>query len=127
MKKLIKLVRLSSKKAFLKLRNIWNIYCPDLNKDFNITNLFLKHISWSSKNRKIRDVIERLSCINLIEEISERWKLIETRIEPQIEWYIYKHSYKINLTIKNIDFFMILWERKNWEIILISIFLNYLE
>jgi len=127
MKKLVKLIRLSSKKAFIKLRNIWDISCIDLNKNFSVTNLFLKHISWSSKNRKIRDIIERLSSINLIEEISEKWKLTETRLEPKIEWYIYKCSYKINLKIWEIDFFMILWERINWEIILISVFLNYLE
>jgi hypothetical protein len=34
--------------------------------------LFLKHISGSSKNRKLKDIIERLSSINLIEEISEK-------------------------------------------------------
>jgi len=127
MKNLVKLVRLSSKEAFKKLRDSWKIYCNAIWKNFSITNLFLKHISWSSKNRKIKDIIERLSSINLIEKISLDWELVEERNQPVISWYTYKKSYKINLEISKIDFFIILWERVNWDIILISVFLNYLE
>ncbi len=127
MQKLVALIRLSSKEAFKKLRSIWNIKCVCLNKNFTVTNLFLRHISWGSKNRKLRDIIERLSSINLIEKISKDWILTERRKSPKIEWYIYKYSYRINLLIWKIDFFIILWERNTWEIVLISVFLNYLE
>jgi len=127
MKNLVKLVRLSSKEAFKKLRASWEIYCKAIDKNFSVTNLFLKHISWSSKNRKIKDIIERLSSVNLIEKIALEWKLTEERIEPIIEWHVYEKSYKINFEISKIDFFIILWERKEWEIVLISVFLNYLD
>jgi len=84
MRKIVKLVRLSSKEAFKKLRNNWKIYCKCLDENFIVTNLFLKHISWSSKNRKIRYIIERLSSINLIESISNNWILKEKRKNPII-------------------------------------------
>jgi hypothetical protein len=127
MKNLIKLVRIASKESFIKLRNLWEIKCNSLWKNFKVTNLFLRHISWSSKWRKIKDIIERLSSISLIEKIAEKWILVETRKNPIIEWYRYEYSYKIKLNIKNIDFFIILWDRKTWETILISVFLNYLK
>jgi len=79
MKKLVKLIRLSSKEAFRKLRNLWEIYSINLWKSFTVSNLFLNHISWSSKNREISDIIERLSSINLVELVSEKWELVETR------------------------------------------------
>lgn len=75
-KKLVKLVRLSSKEAFLKLRNIWPIFCLAINKNFEVTNLFLRHISGSSKNRELFDIVERLSCVNLVEKIALNSTLI---------------------------------------------------
>ena len=127
MQKLVELVRVSSKETFIKLRSIWEIRCISLNKNFKVTNLFLRHISWRSKSRLLKEVIERLSSISLIEKIWEKWKLIETRNNPQIERFNYKKSYKINLTIKKLDFFIILAEKSSWELILISVFMNYLE
>ena len=59
MKKLIKLIRLSSKKAFIKLRDKWDIYCSPIEKYFKVTNLFLKHISWSSKKRLCQGLFPR--------------------------------------------------------------------
>ena len=127
MKKLVKLVRLSSKESFKRLRDLGEIKCNAINKNFKVTNLFLRHISWSSKNRRIRDIIERLTSINLIEKVSSKWKLIETRKKPIIEKYEYKKSYKIKLKISNINFYLILAERFEWEVILISVFINFLE
>lgn len=128
MKQLVKLVRLSSKEAFKKLRSSKKIYCKDLNKTFKVTNLFLRHISWRSKNRELRDVIERLSSINLIEKIWNEWDLIEVRDNIVIEWYKkFDKSYKIKLITSNIEFFIILWEKSTSEVILISVFLNYLD
>jgi len=128
MKKIVKLIRLSSKEAFLKLRNIWEINCYAIWKKFRITNLFLNHISGNRKNRSLIDVIERLSSINLIEKISVNWNLVETRKNITIEWSKkFKFSYKIKLIKNNMEFFIILWEKENKEIILISVFVNYLE
>ena len=128
MKKIVKLVRLSSKEAFLKLRNLWEINCYAIWKSFIITNLFLNHISWNRKNRSFREVIERLSSINLIEKISLEWDLIETRKDITIEWNKkFKASYKIKFIKNKIEFFIVLWEKVNWKIILISVFINYLE
>jgi hypothetical protein len=128
MKKIVKLVRLSSKEAFLKLRSIWEINCYAIWKKFKVTNLFLNHISWNRKNRSFRDVIQRLSSINLIEKISINWELVEKRNNIIIEWNKeFKFSYKIKYTKQEMEFFIVLWEKKSWEIILISVFLNYLE
>ena len=127
MKKLVKLIRVSSKESFKKLRSLWNIYCWWIDKNFIVTNIFFRHISGSSKSRTLKNIIERLSSVNLIEKIARNWNLVEIREKPIIEWYEYNKSYKINLEISKIDFFIILWERKSWEIILISVFMNYLD
>ena len=127
MQKLKKLVKISSKENFYKLRGLWEIKCKSINKNFKVTWLFLRHISWVSRNRVIRDIIERLSSIALVEKIAEKWELIEIREKIQIEKFNYEKSYKIKLKIENIDFYLILAEKHNWTIILISVFLNYLE
>jgi hypothetical protein len=44
MKKIVKLVRLSSKEAFLKLRSIWEINCYAIWKKFKVTNLFINYL-----------------------------------------------------------------------------------
>ncbi len=125
MKKLIKIIRISSKQWFKRLRDKWEIYCEAINNTFIVSNLFLKHISGWSKNRKLREIIERLSIINLVEEIALKWNLVETREKVIIEKYFYKRSYKLLLNIKWIDFFLVLAEKNNWKIILISTFLNF--
>jgi len=128
MKKIVKLLRLSSKESFLKLRNIWQIDCSAIWNKIKITNFFLKHISWKSRIRWLREIIERLSSINLIEKIINNWELVETRKNITIEWNkSFIASYKIKHIIKDIEFFVILAEKDNKEIILISVFLNYLE
>ena len=127
MKKVVKLVRLSSKEAFLKLRNLWEINCYAIWKKFSVTNFFLNHISWKSRSRWMREIIERLSSINLIEKISCNWELVETRENIFIEWKKFNNSYKIKIIKQNIEFFIILWEKDNNKIILISVFVNYLE
>ena len=127
MQKLKKLVKISSKENFYKLRGLWEIKCKSINKNFKVTWLFYRHVSWTTKNRALREIIERLSSISLIEKISEKWELIENRENIQIEKFNYKKSYKIKLKIEKIDFFIILAEKNNWNVILISVFLNYLE
>jgi len=127
MQKLKQLVKISSKENFYKLRNLWEIRCNSIDKSFKVTWLFYRHISWTAKNRTLREIVERLSSVGLIEKISEKWKLIQTRNNIEIENFNYYKSYKIKLKIEKIDFFIILAEKNNWNIILISIFLNYLE
>jgi len=128
MKKIVKLIRLSSKEAFLKLRNLWEINCYAIWKKFKITNLFFRHISWNAVKRNLREIIERLSSINLIEKISCNWELVETRNNIIVEKKNrFKKSYKIKYSFADIDFFIVLWEKDNNEIILISVFINYLE
>lgn len=128
MKRIIILTRISSKEAFKKLRELWEIECKDLWKNFKITNLFFRHISWQAKSRSVREVIERLTSINLIEKIASEWKLIETRKDIIVEWKKnFVISYKMKLQIWNIEFFIILWEKINNEIVLISVFLNFLK
>ena len=128
MNKLIKIISIASKEWFKELRSKWPIFCNSLEKEFTITNLYLRHISWNTiKKRELREIIERLSMITLIQKIANNGELIETREEVKIEKFIYKYSYKISLTIKNIKFKIILWEKINWGIILISSFVNFNE
>jgi len=127
MQKLKQLIKISSKESFYKLRDLWKINCKSLDKNFKVTWLFLRHISWVSRNRVIRDIIERLSSVSLVERIARQWFLIETRKDIQIEKFYYKFSYKIKLKIETIDFYLILAEKRNWNIVLISVFINYLE
>jgi len=127
MRKIIKLVRLSSKEAFLKLRDLWEIKCNSIWKTFRVTNFFLNHISWKSRNRVLREIIERLSSINLIEKIALNWELVETRENIKIEWKDFKKSYKIKFIKQKIEFFIVLAEKNNWELILVSVFINYLK
>lgn len=125
MKKLIKVVRVSAKEWFIKLRDKWEIYCKAIDNNFIVSNLFFRHISWASKNRKIREIIERLSIINLVEKIWTKWELVELRKNIIIEENNYKESYKIKFYYKKIDFYIILAKREDCSIVLISAFLNY--
>jgi hypothetical protein len=126
MKRLIKIVSISAKQWFKNLREKWPIYCKSIDKNFEITNLYLRHISWNTvKKRETKEIIERLSMINLIEKISKKWELVETREEVKIEKFIYKFSYKVSLKLNNFTFKIVLWEKINWWIVLISSFVNY--
>ncbi len=128
MKHFVKLIRLSSKEAFLKLRSLGKIHCKAIEKDFIVTNLFLRHISWSSKNREIHDIIERLSCINLIEKIWAESVLIDTRENVIIDGKKkFQKTFKVKTQMKDFEFFLVLWEKSSQEIILISVFFNFLD
>ena len=126
MKKLVKIIRISAKEWFKKLRKEWLIYCSAINKKFSIWNIFLNHISWSSiKKRSIREIIERLSIINLVEGIALEWVVVEERgnlIFEKTKYFV--KSYKILLEIRWVKFYLIIWEKKNWDTVLISCFLK---
>ena len=125
MKKIIKIIRISWKEWFKNLRDKWPIYCKAINCNFTVSNLFLNHISWSSKKRKLRDIIERLSSINLVEKVWLNWILLEERWDVIVEnKRKFIKTFKIVYEISKIDFFLVLWEKKDWKIVLISTFLN---
>jgi len=66
MERLVKIVRMSSKVAFINLRDLCPIFCSCLWENIRVTNIFLRHVSWSSKKRNIFDIVKRLSTINLV-------------------------------------------------------------
>lgn len=114
MKHIVKLVRLSSKEAFVKLRNVGEIYCGALDKSFVVTNLFLRHISGSSKNRKIEDIISRLSCVTLIDRIGKESIFIEQRENVIIEGKRkFVKTFKVKAIIKDFEFFLVLGEKND--------------
>jgi len=124
MKKLIQIIRISSKEWFSKLKNKSPIFSDKLSKNIYITHTFYNHISWYKKVRPIREIIERLSIINLIEKIIKIWEITEIRENQKFEKSLFfKKTYKIVLNIKNIDFKIIVWEKKNWKIIALSCFI----
>jgi len=129
MKDLFRVVSISSKEWFKNLRNKCPLFCESLNKNFVITNIFLRHISWNTvKKRELKEIISRLSSISLIEKIAIEWKIVEIRKEVVVERKsFYNTTYKIWLKIKNIIFYIVLWEKKDWKIILISTFSNILN
>ncbi len=125
MKKLVKIVRISSKEWFKKLRDKWPIYCKAIDEKFMVSNLFLRHISWNATKRSIMEIIERLSIINLVEKIWSTWNLLEVRENILIEKNNYRKSFKIWLTIKKVDFSIILAQRIDEKVVLISAFVNF--
>lgn len=69
MKKLTKVIRITSKIAFKRLHKQGKIYCSALNENVKITNLFYYHISGAAKKRSIQEIILRLSCVIIVDEI----------------------------------------------------------
>jgi len=124
MKKLIRIVRLSSREWIKELKKKNPILCNALEKDFSVTNTFYQHILWYQKSRPNREVIERLSLINLIVKIASEWKLKETRENWKYELEIYNFTYKISLKIWWLVFHIILWEQKSNKLILLSCFVT---
>jgi hypothetical protein len=93
MKKLLPLVKISAKRIFKSLRSKAPIFCPSIKQPINIGKLFLNHISYA-RRREIRDIIERLIMLSLVEEIIEEGKCIETRQSSGKTFY--KISHQIN-------------------------------
>jgi len=127
MEKIIKIIRISSKEWFYELKAKSPLKCWILDKNFFITSTFYNHISWYKKSRPIREIIERLSLVNLIVKIWKEWELLEQRENQKFEKNsFFKKIYKISLKISKIDFKIVLWEKESWKIILLSCFVgNY--
>ena len=122
MDNLIKIVKIASKSSFKNLKKSVPYFCTILNKPIFVTNIFYKHISWYSKNRKIKEIIERLSIISLIEEIALEWDIFQIKEDVFYEKSHFVKSYKISYKIENIYFLIIVWEKNNWKLTLLSCF-----
>ena len=122
MKHILRIIRISSKKWFKLLKEKAPYKCSGLNKEIEITNIFLKHISWYKKPREIKDIIVRLWMINLIDDILLNWEIIEKRENWKYEWKIYNFTYKVSLKLSWIRFILVVWENKKNKLILLSCF-----
>jgi len=103
MKSLQKILKISARYAFKKLRSESPYFCGTLKEEVFVTRIFWNHINFS-KDRALHDSLERLSMFPLIETIIENGKIIFsdkkfTKIyfkELEIEFLIIilKDSYK---------------------------------
>lgn len=116
---IIKIVRISMKKSFKRLKENSPVFCTILNKDIKVTNTYFKHINWYAKHRKLKEIIIRLSIINLIDDILKNWILSEKRNEECFVYY--EIQYEINWKV----FCLVLSKnKKSAEIILFSWFVK---
>ena len=127
MDNILKIIRISSNKWFKILKKNSPYYCKSLNNTVNITRTFQNHISGYSKSRVNREIIERLSILNLIDDILLNWKIIEERKKWLFEWKEYKNTYKISFKIKSFYFILIIWEKYNWGFLLLSCFVKNIK
>ena len=125
MENLIKIIKIASKSSFKNLKKNAPYNCTILNKPIFVSNIFYKHISWYSKNRKIEEIIERLSIMSLIEEIALEWDIFQTRENTTYEKYdFYKTTYKISYLKEWFYFIILIWEKWNWKLVLLSCFVK---
>ncbi len=125
MEDLIRIIKIASKSSFKSLKKNAPYNCTVLNKPIFITNIFYKHISWYSKNRKIEEIIERLSIMSLIEEIALEWDVFQTRENTTYEKYdFYKTTYKISYFKEWFYFIILIWKKGNWKLVLLSCFVK---
>jgi len=122
MEQLIKIVKISSKSSFNILKKNAPYFCTILDKNIFVTNKFYKHISWYSRNRKIEEIIERLSIISLIEEIALSWNIFQTKEDTFYEKMHFIKTYKLSYKIEDIYFIILVWEKDSWKLILLSCF-----
>lgn len=124
MKKLAKIIRITSKIAFKKLHQKWFLTCGAIQKNVQVTNLFYYHISGSAKKRSLKEVVTRLSCIVVVPIILLKWYIAEVRYNTTIEWRNSDIAIQINLQVKWIHFATIVSLRKN-KFYLISTFIDH--
>jgi len=118
----IKIVRISVKRSFLKLRKESPLFCNSIWKKIEISNIYFNHINWEAKKRKIKEIILRLSIINLVDEILEKWFLYEKRSRENENFIYYEIQYKLEWEI----FCLILSEnKKSSKVTLLSWFIKY--
>ena len=128
MDNLTKIVKIASKSSFKILKKNAPYNCTVLEKPIFVSNIFYKHISWYSKNRKNIEIIERLSIMSLIEEIALEWEIFQTKEDTFYEKYdFYKKTYKISYFKEWFYFIILVWEKGNWKLVLLSCFVKNLE
>ena len=127
MENILKIIRISSNKWFKILRKNSPYFCKSLDNEVVVTRIFQNHISWYTKSRVNREIIERLSILNIIEDIFEKWNIINKREKWIFEWKEYKNTYKISLKIKYFYFIVVIWEKYKWWFILLSCFVKNIQ
>jgi len=100
MKSLHQVLKISAKESFKTLRKYGPYSCKSLSQDIYVTNVFWNHINFS-KERSIREIIERLSIIPLLEKILKEGKCVKTIEDRHLIFY------RITLTIKHLSFSVI--------------------
>lgn len=117
--KIQKITRISARKSFKILREKWPIFCNALNTKIFVTNTYFDHIYGKSKVRQTEEIILRLLMINLIDDILEKWKIVEKRENDHFIYFEIQYKFKWEifcLVISNI--------KKSWKFILFSSFLK---
>lgn len=97
MKSLHQVLKISAKESFKTLRKHGPYFCESLSQNIYITNLFWNHINFS-KERSIREIVERLSIIPLIERVLQEGQCVKTTEDRHLIFY------RITLTIKHLSF-----------------------
>ena len=117
MKDIIYLIRISAKYSFRILRKNSPFWSSELHNDIQVTSVFFNHITSNHKGRKIKDTLERLLLIPLIEDIIQEGSIIEER---QIKE---KRYFKVSKKISNKTFSIIIL-KKNAQYYLFSCFID---
>ena len=118
MKSLQKILKISARYAFKKLRSESPYFCGTLKEEVFVTRIFWNHINFS-KDRSPKDYLSRLAILPMIEEILKDGILKETREENNI-------FYHIEMGIENQKFSLIILrdKKKASKLFLISCFVD---
>lgn len=119
MQNLHRILKISAKEAFKTLRKHGPYHCQSLSQEIYVTNIFWNHINFS-KERSIREIVERLSIIPLIERILQEGICVKTTEEKHLTFF------RISLSIKHLSFSVICKHNKkeNGHNILLSCFID---
>ena len=88
------LSKISAKKIFKNLRTNSPIFCNALNKEIQITKLFLQHILFPQNRRNLKETTERCLVVPFIDHILENGIISEAREKENTKYY------KITLKVK---------------------------
>jgi len=77
MKSLQKVLKISARYAFKKLRSVSPYFCGALGEKVHVTRIFWNHINFA-KERSLQDSLERLSMFPLLEIIIKRGTVVSS-------------------------------------------------
>ncbi len=77
MKSLQKVIKISARYAFQKIRSESPYFCVALKDEVHVTRNFWNHINFS-KERVLRDSLERLSMFPLLETVIRKGKILSS-------------------------------------------------